>query len=224
MSQPGKHLFVFVSLCTIACSAAAQEFTVKKSDAPPPADALAPEIAAQLAPQAFQVAEGSRVVCEIWLCKEWPIAADAKTTPEIQYPFTPGQVLGAVRYPRKSSDFRDQEVAAGVYVLRYAQQPVDGAHVGTFPTRDFAALLPAAKDRAVKELDYKTLTTLSKETTGTAHPAIRPLLKPQATEAPAISKDEEHEWTMVRLAGKTKAAGAAKDLALEMVVAGVAAE
>ncbi len=224
MSQLGPRLFVFVSLCTIAGSATAQDYTVKKSDAPPLADALAPEIAALLAPAGYKVAQGSRDVCEIWLCQEWPVAADAKTTAEIQYPFTPGQVLGAVRYPRKSSDFRDQEVAAGVYVLRYAQQPVDGAHVGTFPTRDFAALLPAAKDRTAQQLDYKTLTTLSKETSGTAHPAIRPLLKPRATEAPAISKDEEHEWTMVRLAGKTKAAGAAKDLVLEMVVAGVAAE
>ena len=222
MSLP--RLSVLLLAISLAWPAAAQEFTVKKSDAPAPADALGPEIAALLSPQGYQVAEGSRVVCEIWLCKEWPVAADAKTTAEIQYPFTPGQVLGAVRYPRRSSDFRDQAVAAGVYVLRYAQQPVDGAHVGTFPTRDFAALLPAAKDRTAKELDYKSLTTLSKETTGTAHPAIRPLLKPEQTEAPAVSKNEEHDWTMVRLAGKSKAGDATKDVVIEMVVAGVAAE
>jgi hypothetical protein len=218
------RLFVLLIMISLAGPAAGQEYTVKKSDAPPPADALAPEIAALLSPAGYQVAEGSRVVCEIWLCKEWPVAADAKTTAEVQYPFTPGQILGAVRYPRRSSDFRDQEVAAGVYVLRYSQQPVDGAHVGTFPTRDFAALLPAAKDRSAKDLDYKTLTTISKETTGTAHPAIRPLLKPQETEAPAISTNEEHNWTMVRLAGNVKAGEAPKDLVIEMVVAGVAAE
>jgi hypothetical protein len=206
-----------------AWPATAQEYHVAKLESASPADALAPEIAALLSPAGLKVIQGdSRVVCEIWLAKEWPVAADAKTTAEIQFPFTPGQVLGAARFPRKASDFRDQEIPAGVYVLRYAQQPVDGNHVGTFPTRDFAALLPAAKDRSAAPLDYKTLTTLAKETTGTAHPAIRPLLK-AAGDAP-VRTDEEKQWTMVRLPGKTKAGAELKDLALELVVAGVAAE
>lgn len=205
-------------------TAAAQEYKVVKSEAPPPADALAPEIAALLSPAGYRVLQGERVVCEIWPAKEWPIAEGAKTTAEINYPLTPGQVFGAIRFPRKAADFRDQEIPAGAYVLRYAQQPVDGAHVGTFPTRDFAALLPAAKDRSAGVLDYKTLTTLSKETSGTAHPAIRPLLKAAAADGPAIRTDEEKMWTMVRFVGKTKQGTAVKDLPVELVVAGVATE
>ena len=209
----------------MAWPASGQDYKVNKLDTPPPADALSPEIAGLLSPTGFKVTEGTRVVCEVWLCKEWPIAADAKTTGEINYPLTPGQVFGAIRFGRKAADFRDQEVPAGVYVVRYAQQPVDGAHVGTFPTRDFCALLPAAKDRLAAVLDYKTLTTLSKETTGTAHPAIRPLLKAQEGESPAIRSDEEKMWTMVRLTGKTRQGAAAlKDLPIELVVAGKAAE
>jgi hypothetical protein len=215
---------ICVCLTVITWPAAAQEYHVAKLESAPPADALAPEIATLLSPTGLKIGQGdSRVVCEVWLCKEWSIAADAKTTAEIQFPFTPGQVLGVCRFPRKASDFRDQEVPAGVYVLRYAQQPVDGNHVGTFPTRDFAALLPAAKDRSAGPLDYKMLTTLAKETTGTAHPAIRPLLKP-AADAPAVRSDEEKQWTMVRLVGKTKAGAAVQELAMELVVAGVAAE
>ena len=42
-----------------------------------------------------------------------------------------------------TADFRDQGIPAGTYILRYSQQPVDGAHVGTSTTRDFLALLPA---------------------------------------------------------------------------------
>jgi len=216
---------LFVSLVVIAAPLAAQEYKVAKSDAPPPTDALAPEIAGLLAPAGYKISQGDRAVCELWLCKEWPIAADAKTTAEINYPLTPGQVFGALRFARKNADFRDQEVAAGVYVLRYAQQPVDGAHVGTFPTRDFCALLPAAKDQLAAVLDYKTLTTLSKEATGTAHPGIRPLLKAQAGEAPAIRSDDEKMWTIVRLTGKTRqGAAAVKDLPIELVIAGKATE
>lgn len=215
---------VLVSTVAFAGPLVAQEYQVAKLDSPPPADALAPEIAALLAPAGYKVSQGERAVCEIWLAKEWPIAADAKTTAEIIFPLTPGQVFGAIRFPRKSADFRDQEIPVGVYVLRYSQQPVDGAHVGTFPTRDFVALLPAAKDRSATALDYKTLTTLSKETTGTAHPAIRPLLKAEAGDAPAIRIDEEKKWTMVRFVGKTKQGDAVKDLPVELVVAGVAAE
>lgn len=221
-----RPAFVVIAvLALLSGSVAAQEYKVAKSDAAPPADALAPEIAALMSPTGYKISQGDRAVCELWLCKEWPIAADAKTTSEINYPLTPGQVFGAIRFPRKSADFRDQEVAAGVYVLRYAQQPVDGAHVGTFPTRDFCALLPAAKDRLAAALDYKTLTTLSKEATGTAHPGIRPLLKAQAGEARATRSDEEKMWTILRLTGKTRQGAAAlQDLPIELVIAGVATE
>jgi len=213
---------ITVVLC--ASLAAGQEYKVAKLESGPPAGVLAPDIAALLAPGGYTILQGERAVCDIWPCKEWPIAEGAKTTGEVQYPLTPGQVFGAIRFPRKSADFRDQEIAAGVYVLRYAQQPVDGAHAGTFPTRDFCALLPAAKDRSAGVLDYKALIALGKETTGTAHPAIRPLLKPAAGDAPAIHADEEKMWTMVRFVGKTRQGTAVKDLPVELVVAGVAAE
>jgi hypothetical protein len=164
-------------------------------------------------------------LCEIWPAKEWPIAADAATSAEVLYPLTPGQVIGVIRYPRRAADFRDQEIKAGVYVLRYGQQPVDGAHVGTSPTRDFLVLLPAGKDRDPQPLDYKALTTISKEVTGTTHPAILSLQQPQEGGQPlAIREDPDHELTILRFTGKVNQGGMAKDLTLELVVVGKAAE
>jgi len=204
----------------------AQEYKVEKVASAAPADALSPEIAAVLQPAGFKVLKGeSRTVCEIWLAKELPIAADAKTTSEVLYPLTPGQLVGVIRYPRKAADFRDQEIPSGVYTLRYSQQPVDGAHVGTSPTRDFFALLPAEKDRDPAMLDYKALTTASKETTGTAHPGILSLQKPaEGGEPLAIHENAEKEWTIVQFTAKVKQGGTAKDLPMELVVVGVAAE
>ena len=69
---------------------------------------------------------------------------------DVIYPFSQGQMLGVIRYSRSGSDFRDQDIEAGVYTLRYAHQPVDGAHVGTSPTRDFLMLLNAEHDKVLK--------------------------------------------------------------------------
>jgi hypothetical protein len=220
--------FVIASLALVsmAVTASAQEFKVEKLASAAPADEISAEIADLLSPTGFKVIKGeSRTVCEIWPAKEWPVQADAKTTTEVLYPLTPGQLIGVARYPRKGADFRDQEIPSGVYTLRYGQQPVDGAHVGTSPTRDFLLLLPAASDRDPKVLEYKPLTIASKETSGTAHPAILSLQKPaEDGEALAIRDNAEKEWTIVRFTGKTSADGKTADLPLELVVVGVAAE
>jgi hypothetical protein len=213
-------------VCLVALPALAQEYKAEKLDSPPPADALSPEIAAQLQPAGFKVVKGeARTLCEIWLAKEIAASPDAKLSSEVNYPLTPGQLVGVARYPRKATDFRDQEIPSGVYTLRYSLQPVDGAHVGTSPTRDFLALLPADKDRDPALLDYKALTTASKETTGTAHPGILSLQKAaDAGEPLSVREDAEKEWTIVRFNAKVKQGDAAKDLPVELVVVGVAAE
>jgi hypothetical protein len=216
----GVAILSFLSL-----PAAGQEYQASKVDAPAPADAVAPEIASLLSPTGFKVAQGSKIICEIWPAKEWPIAADAKTSADVLYPLTPGQLIGVIRYPRKAGDFRDQEIPAGTYVVRYGQQPVDGAHVGTSPTRDFFLLLPVAKDRTAAVLDYKTLTGTSKETTGATHPAILSLAKAaEGGEALSVRQDTEKQWVIAHFVGKAKQGSAAKDLPVELVVVGKAAE
>jgi hypothetical protein len=224
--MPRNTLLSLVIAFNLVVAALADDYQVAKVDTPAPVGEISPEIAALLNTTGFKVLKGgSQVVCEIWLAKEWVAAADAKSGGEVLYPLTPGQLIGAARYPRKAADFRDQDIPAGIYVIRYAQQPVDGAHVGTSPTRDFFLLLPAAKDKDPKVLDYKTLTATSKETTGTAHPAILSLQKAaEGGEPLSVREDKEKEWTIVRFVGKAKQGSAAKDLPVELVVVGKAAE
>jgi len=214
-----------LAVLIVCLSASAQEYKVAKTDGAAPAGDIAPEIAALLQPTGFKVSKGDRAVYEMWLIKEWPVAADAKVGGEILYPLTPGELVGVARYPRKGGDFRDQEIPAGTYVVRYAQQPIDGAHVGTSPTRDFLLLVPASKDREAKTMDYKTLTGTSKETTGTAHPAILSMQKAEAG-GDALSGREEGDrgWVVVHFVGKIKQGSAVKDLPVELVVVGKAAE
>jgi hypothetical protein len=211
--------------CLLTTTVLAQEYQVSKLDSPAPADAVSPAIAAQLQPAGFKVTKGSQTVIEMWLAKEWPVAADAKTGGEILYPLSPGELFGVARYAKKGADFRDQDIPAGTYVVRYAHQPIDGAHVGTSPTRDFLALLPAAKDREPQTLDYKTLIATSKQTTGTEHPAILSLQPADAAAGElSVREDADRGWVIVHFVGKIKQGGATKDLPMDVVVVGKAAE
>ena len=60
-----------------------------------------------------------------------------------------GELLGALRFPGEGHDYRDQTIAKGVYTLRYGFQPVNGDHLGVSTYRDYALLVPAAKDKAL---------------------------------------------------------------------------
>jgi hypothetical protein len=203
----------------------AADHKVEKVDKPAPKEGIAPEIAALLSPTGFKVIRGeSRVVCEVWLCKEWPIK-DAKAGNDVLYPFQPGQVMGVARYPRKGSDFREQDIPAGLYTLRYGLQPVDGAHVGTSPTRDFLLLTPADKDKSPDIIaDFKTLSKASAQTTGTSHPAILSLQRLSDQEPLSIRHLEDKDWWIVRFTGKTKSGDKTADQGVEAVLVGHAGD
>lgn len=216
-------LGILVSFLSVL-AAFGQDYKVTKLDSAAPSDKVAPEIAALLQPTGFRVSKGSAAVFEMWPAKEWPLAEGAQTSGDVMYPLTPGQLIGVARYPNSGGDFRDQQIPAGVYTVRYGQQPVDGAHVGTSPTRDFMLLLPAAKDRDPKTLDYKTLTTASKEAAGAAHPTILSLQAPAGSEPLAVREASEQQWVIVHFVGKAKQGGAAKDLPVDLVIVGKAQE
>src|SRR5256885_6264515 len=93
----------------------AQEYSVATAGAAP-TGTIAPEIWSLLSAKGIKVNKGSTTVCELWFAKEWPIEADAKTGGEVMYPLTVGQVIGVIRFAKKASDFREQDVPAGVYV------------------------------------------------------------------------------------------------------------
>jgi hypothetical protein len=187
----------------------------------PPSEGVAPAIAGLFEATGFRVIRGeSRTVCDVWLCKQWDVAAGERPQ-AVNYPFPPGGLIGIVRYPRKGSDFRDQDIPEGVYTLRYAQQPVDGAHVGTSPTRDFLLLTPVAKETSPAAPDYRTLVKQSAEAAGSSHPLLLSLQQAEGKEtSPAIRHIDEPDWWIARLGGKTKTA----TVPIDVVVAGHAAE
>ena len=222
-----KYTILVVVWSSFALSLGAAEHRVEAVSEAPPSDGVAKEIIDQLQSKGIKVVSGeSRTVCEIWPSKTWQIQAGFKPTEQVLYPFLPGQLMGLVRYRVKGGDFREQEIARGLYTIRYGQQPVDGNHVGTSPTRDFLLLVPADKDKSAKPLDEKALLAASAEAAGSKHPAILCLRNAPADAKglPSLFHEESHDWWCLRLAGKAEVDGKTVDVPIEFVVVGHAEE
>lgn len=188
---------------------------------------LSEKIAPLLNPNGYRISDSKGPIAEIWLLKEVPMRDNFQPNETVKYPFTPGQLMGALRLPKSGaeSDFRGQELPAGVYTLRYGYQPQDGNHLGTSDVRDFLLACPAKTDVDPKNVEPPTaLFKLSAKAAGTTHPAVFLLFPPpeKAFAAPAIAHESEKNlWVLdVNANGKTKDKSAS--LPLQIVVVGKA--
>ena len=186
---------------------------------------LADKVSAALNPSGQQVSAAGGPIGTVWLVKQLEAKADFKPSLSVKYPLTPGQLVGAIEVVKKSefTDFRGQDVAAGVYTLRYGQQPVDGNHVGTSDLADFLLAIPAKLDTDPALLKMsEAMHKLSAKTSGSNHPAIFSLLPPKPDEkTPALTHDSgKHLW-ILSLAADGKAGDAAVKVPLRVVIVGV---
>jgi hypothetical protein len=195
-------------LLSCAVSAFGQQYKLESiSEAPA---GLPAAYASLIDSKGYRVVGPSGPWCEIWFRKTIPTGAkpsDAAITLAIPQ----GTFIGIMRFPGKGSDRRDQGLKPGVYTMRYSDFPVDGAHQGVAPQRDFALLTPVASDpdpNATPEFDK--LVEQSK-LSGTAHPAVFSLEVPNGTTFPALTKEGEHDWVLAVKVG---------DMPIAIIVAG----
>ena len=221
LSRPSPLLLA--AACLISCTVGfADEYRLSPVERLP--DGLAASIAGKLTANGFRVTGPDGPVCEIWLVKEAPLKAGFKATLSVRYPFTPGQLLGALSVPKGKvyKDFRGQELAAGVYTLRYGQQPADGNHIGTSDTADFLLALPAGIDQDGATIDgFDKLSQVSAQAAGTAHPAIFSLLPAEEEIKNAIlTHDEDFEFWILNLKATGTAADKPKGVPIRLVAIG----
>ncbi|MCE9563924.1 MAG: hypothetical protein K8U57_17925 [Planctomycetes bacterium] len=165
-----QFALLFVALFATGAEA---KFTAKVEKAEPSAK-LAEPIRKLLDPDALVVREGDAVVMRVWFRREIP----AKATEEqikngITYREIPeGALVGAIEFPTKFTDYRKQELAAGVYTLRFAVQPDIGDHTGTSPHPDFCLLCQATEDKDEEPIEKKKLIEISSKVNEGRHPAV----------------------------------------------------
>jgi hypothetical protein len=208
-------------VCLFTVPAWSADFRVEPLAEAPPIVELNKEIAGKLKSEGVRVIRGTKTTfCDIWLCKKWDAPADFKATPEVLYPFKVGQLIGVVRFGRKGADFRDQDIGKGVYTIRYAQQPVDGSHVGTSPTRDFLLLIRAEDEDTAAPTNRDDLVTRSSDAAESSHPCMLSLQRLAAKKFPSMRHTDETDWWILALQGTV----GKKVLPIEFVISGVAAE
>ena len=207
-------------------AAAEKDYKVEALEEQPP-DALSDAIRDTLTPAGLRILQpDGEVLCDLWLAKAADARPGFKPSSSVKYPFVRGALVGALRFPEEGGhDFREQVIPGGMYTLRYAQQPVDGNHLGTSEFQDFLALLPAGKDKNSAALaDFELEETSKQSTEGGTHPGILSL-QPPSPKPPASArvKRKGDYWVLnTQLGGKAKEE--TLQIGLDLVVVGHAIE
>jgi hypothetical protein len=144
-----------------------------------------------------------------WTAEFWfahALASAAKDAPGALYPeLTNGEFVAVANFPKGTTDYRGQAIAAGTYTLRYQYLPQDANHMGVSPNPDFLLAIPLAADTsAAQVLPSKKLFSLSAKSAGTAHPAV--IAMGPAGQAATVVKDEQG-MTVLTVEVSTAASG-----------------
>jgi hypothetical protein len=178
-----------------------------------PAPDLPAAYASVINSQGYRVNGPNGAWVEIWFRKTIPTGAKP-SDPAITLPLTQGELIGVLRFPAAGYDRRGQTIKPGVYTLRYSLQPVDGAHQGSSPQRDFALMTPIALDSDPNAMPaFDALIEQSKKASNSPHPAVLSLETPSGSIFPALTKEGDNDWVLNVQVG---------DLQLALIVAGKA--
>ena len=209
----------FVVLLTT--TAGAQDYRVEKIEGRPSDDEAPAAFTEQMAGQGYRIqSDSGRTVAEIWLAAELEVKDGFQSTPVRLYGFQPGQLIGLLHFPRRGSDFRDQQISSGWYTLRYELQPVDGNHVGTSPTQDFLLLIQADADEVGKQWSTDPFHQASAEAAGSSHPAMLSLQSPSDGAEASMRHSQPQDWQVLHVV----ADGKTQKIPIDIVVVGHAAE
>jgi len=180
----------------------AGELALKIQDKQPPPE-LAPGIREKLQAKAIQLLDGANPALEFWLVSELPLQSKPESTAKALDSVKQATLLGAVSVSKARHDYRDDDLAAGVYTMRFGLQPQDGNHLGTAEFPYFAVLIQAKLDTSPAGItDYKKMVKTSSKDRSSEHPMILSLrpASSEAGEAPKLkSPAPDHKSVRVKI-------------------------
>jgi len=217
----GHCLALWALLLAFICTCPAAELTLKVTDKEPQKE-IDPSIRSKLQSQAVQLLAGEKPGYEFWFSSEIPVQTKPASAAKALDAIKETSLLGAVSVANTSRDYRDDELPAGVYTMRFVLQPQDGDHLGTAEFSYFAALVSSKLDTKPDGItDYKSLVKASAKSVSADHPAILSL-RPASSdtgETPKLNEPApEHKSVRVKVPAK---AGAEKtSIVFELVYEG----
>ncbi|HBY64276.1 MAG TPA: hypothetical protein DEH78_31010 [Solibacterales bacterium] len=184
----------FLSLLLVPLSAFAQ---YKAEPAGAPAAGIPPEVAAVLQQDGHRILDaGGKPLIEVWFRGALPKASLTEENATINT-VAHGALLGVMKILVNYPDRRGQTIKPGLYTLRYSLFPINGAHQGVEPQRDFLLLLNADTDKDPNSTpDYKAVTDQSMKAVGAAHPGVLSIWKAEAAEPLGFAKEGESDWAL----------------------------
>jgi hypothetical protein len=207
-------LFVLVSLPGFAQ-------TGKVESIGPLTESSVPEPIRQvLSPKGYRIAlDEPAPSIEIWYRKEAPAQPKNASAAAVYDRLAPSALIGVLHFIKPSSDYRGQSVPAGFYTLRSELMPDDGNHLGVAPSRDFLLLLPPSADPGPETTpNFLDVVALSRNASGTKHPAPLSLVPANGGSTPAVTKDDEGHSIFTT----TLHLSSGEDLPIALVVKGTA--
>jgi hypothetical protein len=162
---------------------------------PPPAE-VAPGIAQTLGKTGFKISNNSGPYCEVWFRTSVP-SGPAKNQQNVTLPNIPlGTLLGVIRFDGNGYDRREQTIPAGLYTLRYGIMPMNDAHLGAAPRRDFLLMTPAEEDKDLNSTpDFDALVGMSRKASRSPHPAVLSFWRSDS-DSPGFSEQGESDWVL----------------------------
>jgi len=204
-----------------ACSSPAAELTLKTADKEPPKE-LDAAIRVKLQSKAVQLLDGEKPAYEFWFSSEIPAQSKPASTAKALDVIKETTLIGAVSVPAAKRDYRDDELPAGVYTMRFVMQPQDGDHLGTAEYLYFAVLVSSKLDTKPDGItDYKPLVKASAKSGSGDHPVILSLrpASADASETPTLHEPAP-EHKSVRIKVPAKAGQEKTSLPFELVYEG----
>jgi len=184
----------------------AADVSVKIADKEPPKQ-IAESIRKTLQPKAVLLLNGDTPAFEFWFGSEIPLKSKPASPDKALDAFQETALLGAVAVGRGQRDYKDNDIAAGVYTMRFGLQPQDGDHLGTAEYPYFAVLIPAASDTKPDGITtFKAMAKASGKDTSSNHPIILSL-RPTASDSGDLPKLNEpatdHKSVRVKVPAKS---------------------
>ncbi len=217
------QIVLATSLFVMVLVAPAAEWTLKTTPAEPIAG-VAPAIQASLGTKKVQLLRDEGPVYELVLCKSIALKGAPEELRTAMKQVAQGTLLGVLIVHKDERDYRDDEVATGVYTMRFALQPQDGDHLGSAEYPYFALLIPAAGDTEVDGImGYDHVTEASKADTATEHPVVISLRPGDKTEvtAPEIREPLDEHKSVLMTVPATLPDGKKTTLSFEVVYEGM---
>jgi hypothetical protein len=195
--------------------------TVAAAD--PPKEVAEP-IREVLNTQAVSLANDESTFFQFWFRKELPLAQPPAGETLALDTLQEGTVLGVLKVDSERYDFRDEEIPAGIYILRFGIQPEDGNHLGVAPTRTFALLIPAQADTQLDPVTHEELMKAAAVNNAASHPSSLNLQPVEQADGafPRLEErnDGQHKVLLLQFPARLSTSGDGTKLNLALVYEG----